>query len=379
MKRTVLLTFLLAAGFMLFLLPVLAQEATEEVTPAADAVPYDPEACFRPAPNNDTTVSYPAKEGPYTIGLSNSFIGNAWRTQMIQMAKAWAATPEVAPLIEELIVVSTGEDVEAQIAAMDNMIALGVDAIILNAATPTGFDAVIRRAADSGIIVVSFDNIVTAPEAVLVNEDQVEFGAVMAADLVMRMGGAGNVVMVNGVPGTSVDTDRNTGAKEVFSQYPDINIIAELEGQWGSGVAQQVMADFLATQPEIDGVWIQGGGPGVIQAFDDAGYGLVPMAGEAENGFRMALAERQDEGLVGISVGQTPGMVAVAMQAALELLQGRELPRNIAMPLPLVTSEDIQEGVHYFADLPDDFFTPIKIPECGVNLSPEEILSVDVE
>src|SRR5690606_32031969 len=266
---------------------------------------------------------------------------------------------EVAPLIDELIVVSTGEDVEAQIAAMDNMIALGVDAIILNAATPTGFDAVIRRAADAGIIVVSFDNIVTAPEAVLVNEDQVEFGRVMAEDLVERMGGEGNVVMVNGVPGTSVDTDRNTGAKEVFEQYPDITVIAELEGMWGSGVAQQVMADFLATQPEIDGVWIQGGGPGVIQAFDDAGYALVPMAGEAENGFRRALAERQDEGLVGISVGQTPGMVAVAMQAALELLQGRELPRSIAMPLPLVTSEDIEEGVHYFEELPDDFFTPI--------------------
>jgi ribose transport system substrate-binding protein len=377
MKRTILFGFVLMLGIMAFTFPVIAQDP--EATPAADEVQYDPDACFRAAPNNDTMVSFPAKEGPYTIGISNSFIGNAWRTQMIQMAKAWAESPEVKPMIKELIVVSTGEDVEAQIAAMDNMIALGVDAIILNAATPTGFDAVIGRASEAGIIVVSFDNIVTAPEAVLVNEDQVEFGKVMAEDLVERIGGKGNVVMVNGVPGTSVDTDRNTGAKEVFSQYPDIKIIAELEGQWGSGVAQQVMADFLATQPTIDGVWIQGGGPGVIQAFDDAGYGLVPMAGEAENGFRKALAERQDEGLVGISVGQTPGMVDVAMQTALELLQGRELPRNIAMPLPLVTSEDIQEGVHYFADLPDDFFTPIKIPECGVNLSPEEILAVKVE
>jgi ribose transport system substrate-binding protein len=376
MKRTILFSFLFVLGVMLFVLPVVAQEATEE---PAEEVQYDPEACFQPAENNDTTVTYPAKDGPYTIGLSNSFIGNAWRTQMIQMAQAWVATPEISPMIEELIVVSTGEDVEAQIAAMDNMIALGVDAIILNAATPTGFDAVIRRAADAGIIVVSFDNIVTAPEAVLVNEDQVEFGRVMAADLVERMGGEGNVVMVNGVPGTSVDTDRNTGAKEVFAEFPDITVIAELEGMWGSGVAQQVMADFLATQPEINGVWIQGGGPGVIQAFDDAGYALVPMAGEAENGFRRALAERSDEGLVGISVGQTPGMVNVAMMAALELLQGRELPRVISMPLPLVTSEDVEEGVHWFADLPDDFFTPIKIPVCGVNLDPDEILAVEVE
>jgi ribose transport system substrate-binding protein len=378
MKRHLFLfSILMIVGALLTMLPVVAQDAVE--TEEVEEVQYDPEACFAAAENNDTTVSYPAKEGPFTIGLSNSFIGNAWRTQMIQMAQAWVASPEIAPMIEELIVVSTGEDVEAQIAAMDNMIALGVDAIILNAATPTGFDAVIRRAADAGIVVVSFDNIVTAPEAVLVNEDQVEFGRVMAEDLVERMGGAGNVVMVNGVPGTSVDTDRNTGAKEVFSEYPDISIIAELEGQWGSGVAQQVMADFLATQPEIDGVWIQGGGPGVIQAFDDAGYALVPMAGEAENGFRRALAERGEEGLVGISVGQTPGMVNVAMMAALELLQGRELPRIISMPLPLVTSEDVEEGVHWFADLPDDFFTPIKIPECGVNLTPEEILAVEVE
>jgi len=373
MKNRLLFAVLFAfVGILMVVMPVLAQEATPEV--AAENA-YDPDACFRAAADDTPTVSFPAVEGPYTIAISNGFIGNAWRTQMIQMATAFAETPQVADLIDELIVVSTGEDVEAQIAAMDNMIALGVDAIVLNAQSPTAFDAVIRRAADAGIVVVAFDNVVTAPEAIIVNEDQVEFGRVMAQDLVERMGGAGNVVMVNGVAGTSVDTDRNTGAKEIFSQYPDITIIAELEGKWGSGVAQTVMADFLATQPQVDGVWVQGGGPGVIQAFKDAGVPLPPMAGEAENGFRKAMAAGEFEG---ISVGQTPGMVAVSMMAAIELLQGRELPHNIAMPLPLVTSEDIEEGVHFFPDLPDDFFTPIKIPVCGVDLDPEEILAVEV-
>jgi len=368
----------LILSITLFIVPTIAQEATEEATEEAmsDEVAYNAAECFRPAAEDTAMVSYDAKEAPYTIAISNSFIGNAWRTQMIQMAQAYAAQPDVAPLIEELIVVSSGQDVEAQIAQMDNMIALGVDAIILNAATPTGFDAVIRRAADAGIIVVAFDNVVTAPEAIIVNEDQVEFGRVMAEDLVARMGGAGNVVMVNGVPGTGVDTDRNTGAKEVFAEYPDITVAAELEGRWDSGTAQTVMADYLATQPEVDGVWVQGGGPGVIQAFKDAGVALPPMAGEAENGFRKAMAAGEFEG---ISVGQTPGMVAVSMAAALELLQGTELPANISMPLPLVVSEDVEEGVHFFPDLPDDFFTAIKIPVCGVNLDPETILSMEVK
>jgi ribose transport system substrate-binding protein len=384
MKRIAILLLLVSAALLLiFALPIVAQdtEATEEPTEEATAeateeVAYDPEVCFAAAPSSDTTVQYDAVEGPYTIGISNSFIGNAWRTQMLQMAQAFAETEEVAPLIEELVVVSTGEDVEAQIAAMDNMISLGVDAIVLNAINPTSFDAVVQRAADAGIPVIAFDGVVDAPQAVLVNEDQVEFGAMMARDLAERMGGEGNVVLINGVPGTSVDSDRNAGAKAVFAEYPGITIIAELEGRWGSGTAQTVMADFLATQPQIDGVWIQGGGPGVIQAFDDAGVELPPMAGEAENGFRMAMGEGRFEG---ISVGQTPGMVAVSMQVALELLQGRELPRVINMPLPAVTSEDIEEGVHYFPELPVDFFTPIKIPVCGVNLDPEAILAVEVE
>lgn len=345
--------------------------------PAAAQDEYDPEACFAAAPSNDTMVQIDAVEGPYTIAVSNSFIGNAWRTQMIQMARAFAETEAVAPLIEELIIVSTGEDVEAQIAAMDNMIALGVDAIVLNAINPTSFDAVVQRAADAGIVVVAFDGVVDAPQAVIVNEDQVEFGAVMARDLVERMGGAGNVVMVNGVAGTSVDSDRNAGAKAVFEEYPDITIIAELEGQWGSGVAQTVMADFLATQPQVDGVWVQGGTPGVLQAFADAGIeDLPPIAGEGENGFRMAMGAGEVEG---VSVAQTPGMIAVSMQAALEILQGRELPRVINMPLPLVTSEDIEEGVHYFPDLPDDFFTAIKIPVCGVDLEADAILAAEVD
>src|SRR5260221_1651914 len=340
---------------------------------------YDPDVCFRAASSNDKTVSYPAKTGPFKLGISNSFVGICWRTQMIQMATAFGNSPEGKALISEMTIVSSGQDVEAQIAAMDNMISKGVDAIILDAATPDAFNAVIKRAADAGIPVISFDNVVTSPEAIVVNEDQVEFGGLMATDLVKRLNGKGNVVMVNGVPGTGVDEARQKGAMDVFSQYPAIKVIAKLEGDWDSGKAQSVMADFLATQPHIDGLWVQGGDPGVLQAFKNAKLPFVPMAGEAENGFRKALATMKDQGLVGISAGQTPGMVTVAMRAAVELLQGRKLPRVIAMPIPVTTTETIKEGVDYFTNAPDDFFTGIKIQACGVDLTPEQVLALKVQ
>ncbi|HXV44133.1 MAG TPA: sugar ABC transporter substrate-binding protein [Anaerolineae bacterium] len=363
--------------------PAQTEAESEPAAQPAEAVAnpegYDPAVCFAAAPNNDKTVKFDAKPGPYKIAVSNSFIGNDWRTQMIQMAKAYVEQPHVAPLIEEFSLVSSGQDVAAQIAQMDNMIASGVDAIILNAASPTAFDAVIRRAADAGVIVVSFDNIVTAPEAVLINEDQVEFGRELARDLVKRLNGKGNVVMVTGVAGTSVDIDRTTGGKEVFAENPDIKVVAEVVGNWDTGTAQKVMADLLATRDDINGVWAQGGTPGVVQAFTDAGKPFVPVAGEAENGFRKQLAEHKDEGLVGVSIGQSPGLVAVSIQAALELLQGRELPRVIAAPLPIATTETLEAGVNYFPDLPDSFFTPIQFEACGVNLTAEEILAQSAE
>src|SRR5215213_9835174 len=113
----------LVLGLLALAFPVFAQD---EATPEATEQAYDPAACFRAADTSDRMVSFPAKEGPYTIGISNSFIGNAWRTQMIQMAQAFAQQEDVAPMIEDLIVVSSGQDVEAQISQMDNMIALGV-------------------------------------------------------------------------------------------------------------------------------------------------------------------------------------------------------------------------------------------------------------
>ena len=105
----------------------------------------------------------------------NGFVGNSWRIQMIQSLKAWATRPENAKSFRELKIVSTGTDVAAQIAAIDNLIAAGYDGIIFIAVSPTAFKPVIARAKRAGTILSSFDNVVDSEEILLVNEPQVEF------------------------------------------------------------------------------------------------------------------------------------------------------------------------------------------------------------
>jgi ribose transport system substrate-binding protein len=339
---------------------------------------FDPAQCYRPFGGTAEKAKFNAKTGPYVIALSNSYIGNVWRTQMIKMAKAFAELPDVKPSIKQFLVNSSGNDAAAQIGQIENMIAAGADAIIINAASPTALDPVVQKAQKAGIVVVAFDNIVETKGVVIVNEDQVEFGRVMADWLVKEMKGKGNVLMINGVAGTSVDRDRNTGAKEVFAKNPDIKIISEVNGDWDPGKAQQVASTALSSYPDIGGVWCQGGTDGVVRAFQQANRSFVPIAGEAENGFRKQLLQLKDKGLRGISVGQSPGLVAVSMRAALDLLAGRELPISVAVPLPIASSDDLKDGVNVFSNLPDNFFTPIQIQQCGVNLTADQINAQNV-
>src|SRR4029453_10097626 len=136
---------------------------------------FDAAACYRAASADTKTIKFDAKTGPYVIALSNSYIGNVWRTQMIKMAKAYAELPDIKPSIKQFLVNSSGNDAAAQISQIENMIAAGAQAIIINAASPTALDPVVKKAQNQGIVVLAFDNIVETPGVVIVNEDQVEF------------------------------------------------------------------------------------------------------------------------------------------------------------------------------------------------------------
>ena len=135
----------------------------------------DPE-CFAPWSADTKFFKFPAKKGPYRIALANGYIANTWRIQMIQTAKAYAAQPDVAAKLKEFKVVSTGEDVPAQISAINNFIDSGYDAIVVNAQNPTAFGPVIKRAKEAGVILVAFDNILDTQDAINVNVDQKGLG-----------------------------------------------------------------------------------------------------------------------------------------------------------------------------------------------------------
>jgi ribose transport system substrate-binding protein len=338
----------------------------------------DPE-CFAPWSADTAYFQWPAKEGPYRIAIVNGFVGNTWRIQMIKTAKAFAEDPAIKDQIAELKVVSTGTDAPAQLGAIEDFINQGFDAIVTIAVSPEGFDRVIRLADRNDVVIVPFDNVLDTDKVMQVNEDQYEMGRQWAQFLIDQLAAegktGGKILEVRGLPGNSVDRDRSQAIHDTFGATGGDWEIVEVVGNWDDGTAQKVTADAIAVHGQFDGVTVQGGSTGTVQAMMDAGHPFVPVAGESENGFRKLIAEHADEGLKGLSIGQSPGLVAISMKAAVSALQGNPMPQLISVPLPVTSYEELEDGVNYWSDLPDNFFTTNEFPPCGVNISGPAIMS----
>lgn len=339
-----------------------------------DGPAADPE-CYVPWSADTKFFKFEGKNGPYRIALANGFIANTWRIQMIQTAKAYAAQPDVAADLKEFKVVSTGEDVAAQISAINNFIDSGYDAVVVNAQNPQAFGPVIKRAKDAGVVLVAFDNILDTTDAINVNVDQKGLGELWANWLNDHLPDGGKVLEVRGVAGTSVDTDRHNGIHEVFDKTGKNWDVVEVVGKWDDGTAQKATADAIAVHGHFDGITAQGGDTGVVQAMIDANHPFVPFGGETENGFRKFCGKHSEDGLVCSSAGTGPAQVAVAMKVAIDALKGNVVPQSIKLPLAIVEDPDFKDGENYYSEQSDNFFVGNSFPTCGINFTAQEIMS----
>lgn len=342
--------------------------------PAMVAGPAEEAECYVPWDADTAFFQYPAKTGPFRVALANGYIANTWRIQMIQTAKAYAAQPDVAAKLSEFKVVSTGEDVAAQIAAINNFIDSGYDAIVVNAQNPSSFAPVIKRAKEAGVILVAFDNILDTKDAINVNVDQYGLGQLWANWLIKHLPEGGKVLEVRGVAGTSVDTDRHNGIHDTFKGSGKTWDVVEVVGKWDDGTAQKATADAIAVHQQFDGITAQGGDTGVVQAMIDAGHPFVPFGGETENGFRKFCGAHSGEGLVCSSAGTGPAQVAVAIKTAIDALEGKVVPQSIKLPLAIVEDPDFKDGENYYSDQSDNFFVGNSFPTCGINFTAQEIM-----
>jgi ribose transport system substrate-binding protein len=280
-------------------------------------------------------------KGDYTVVLSNSYTGNAWRKTMVKNFEQAAKTAVSQGLIKHYQVLNTAQNTATQqIAQLQTQLLKKPDAILINSASPTALNGVIQKACAAGIKVVVFDSLASAPCAYKVAHNFVDYGKAEGEFIAQQLNGKGNVIEVRGVSGSEPDVEIHNGIHEALKDHPGIKIVATVHGEASQTTAQQAVQGVLRSLPKVDAVFTQGGGDsfGVIQAFKSAGKPVPPVVlGNAGNELAWWKQQVQKEpSYKTLSEGTMPSQSTIALGVAIDLLQGKAVPKQI-LDVPILT------------------------------------------
>ncbi|MFQ5972837.1 MAG: ABC transporter substrate-binding protein [Alphaproteobacteria bacterium] len=269
------------------------------------------------------------------IALSNSFIGNAWRRAMVD---SWTEAAEAAVAQGRVAAApaftTTENQAVEQAAQIRDLTREGFDAIVINAASPTGLNDAVREACDAGVVVVSFDSIVTEPCAWRLVIDFAGLGEAQLDYLGDRLGDGGNVLEVRGLAGVFVDDEIHAGVARGFERHPGLTRVGEVHADWTQTVAQREVAAALRELPPVDAVVTQGGdGLGTALAFRSGGreQPVIVMSNRHDE-LQWWRQQRDASGYETISLSIPPAASQVAFWVAQQILAGRDVPKDLLLP-----------------------------------------------
>jgi len=325
------------------------------VPPAAAEEP----APMRPAKWSDakTDCSAMKKDPPWTIGVSNYSLGNSFRVQMFEELK-FAASKDSR--IKDVVLTNSDGNVPKQLSDIEDLLARGVDGLLV---TPLSAEAVapsVEDAIDDGIPTVIFNNeIATDKFTSIVWADEYRFGWLGGSWLKEKLGGKGNVVVLEGMAGTSTSDLRTRGALDALGA--DVKILARQPADWAYDKGKAAMQDFISAYPQIDGVYSQGGAmsQAAVDALKTAGKPLVPITGEGYNGFLKTWAANKDAGFSSIGPDEPTWQSVEALNQLVACLSGESVAKWHEIPISLITADNLGDFVK--PSCPDDVWANTKM------------------
>lgn len=218
---------------------------------------------------------------PWKIGYASSYAGNTWRAAaMDELEKVIVPEWKQLGLLSEVVITQSNLNDSTQIQQIRQLVDQGVDAILVCCSNPTALNASVKYAADKGVPVFSMTGYLTSEYAVNSSVNYQVGGYEIGKAMAEQLGGKGNVLVVEGIPGTSGSDSQNRGVLAGLATAPDIKVVGSVAGMWTDQVAQGEVQKWLATNPgKLDGIVVQSAAEmGVLRAVQQAGRGEIPVA-----------------------------------------------------------------------------------------------------
>lgn len=290
------------------------------------------------------------------VGWSTIYLTPSWMQQTLKMLQTDVTKLKSAGKVSSFKTFNANGDTSQQISQIRAMIQQKYDVILVDAGSATALNPALEQAVAAGITVVAFDSLPTSKKVVRVGTDQKAWGSMMATWLAKKLGGKGSIIAMNGPAGVAVSEDRWAGAEAVFKKYPDIKIVSNVHSEYNIAPAAQSFASAYSANPDIDGVFSQGGAlsAAALQTLIKQDKKLVPITGENYNGFLKMWKSKQNAGFSSIATAQPNYLGVIALEAAIAKEEGVKVPQDVTVPLPEITDANLSEYVK--TDQPDDSY-----------------------
>jgi ribose transport system substrate-binding protein len=249
----------------------------------------------------------------------------------------------------ELVWNSANNDVSTQASQVDSLINQGVDAIIVVPVQADSLAPQVASAKEKGIPLLAVNAALETPDlAGNVQPDDVAAGEQEMQMMADKLGGRGNIVILQGPLGGSGEINRGKGIDNVLAKYPDIKVLAKDTANWKRDEAVNKMKNWISSfGPEINGVVAQNDdmGLGALQALKEAGRTDVPIVGI--DGIEDGLNAVKSGEFIGTSLQNGTVELSAGLAVANALVKGEDVDTDPVYIMPAITQDNVDVAIQH--------------------------------
>jgi inositol transport system substrate-binding protein len=244
------------------------------------------------------------------------------------------------------------DDISRQLSQVQNFIANGVDAIIVNPVDTSATVAITKAAADAGVPLVyvnrqPIDVDKLGPKAAFVASNEAESGTLETKEICKLLGGKGSILVIEGQLRNQAAVQRTKDIHEVIStpECTGIKIIAEQTAEWDRTKGQNLMTNWLSKGMKFDAVVSNNDemAIGALQAMKSAGIDTQKAVVGGIDATQDALASMKAGDLKVTVFQDAAGQGKGAVDMALALAAGKSVDKKVYIPFQLVTPANMEQ------------------------------------
>ena len=239
----------------------------------------------------------------------------------------------------ELSFASADDSDEKQIEQIHKFLNDGMDLLIVAPNQVAAVSPAIDEVFDKGIPVIVVDRKTNSQKfTAFIGADNFEMGRLMGEYIATQLKGKGHVLEIMGLKGSSPAIERHNGFVKAIGNYPDITLVASLQGDWTEESATTAIKNYKGDLSNIDFVFGQNdrmavGASKALARVDVKYCGIDGLPGEG-NG----LACVRDSILEASYIYPTHG--DEVLQLAMNILEGKPYDKDNRLMASLVTRDN---------------------------------------